>query len=113
MTTENFELISIEETIQMIRGLKTDFAQTNEQAESFIKNNLGMVGNRLIKLLGIIKSSTEFYVITQEQEDYWIWLTHELSDNDSGSSEDGTLESFSKDYNLPYELLTEMKNRWN
>ena len=57
MTTEEFKLISIEETIEMIRELKTDFAQTRKQAEEFIKNNFGIKESEIPSLLGISESS--------------------------------------------------------
>lgn len=114
--TKEFKLISIEATKTMIRDLKTDYAQSKEQAEFFIENNLGLVSKnpQEITLVGILKDSNDYYyAITKDDDMWWLWVTHDLSNEFAGGSENGDLETFSDDYNIPIELLNKMANRWN
>lgn len=105
--SETFKLISIEETARLVRSLETDFARTEEEADLFLKNNLG------IDLLGVLKDHDTYYVISNDDTCYWMWVTSDLSDNNSGASSNGNLESFSETYGLPIQYLIAMVDRWN
>ena len=111
-TLETFKLLSIKETARLVRRLETDFARTAVEANYFIENILGN------EILGILKDHDTYYVIGndgdfQHIDFHWIWITSDLSDNNSGASSNGRLESFSENYGLPIHYLIAMADRWN